>query len=107
MIDKFKGITNWQTVVVICFYIGAVLALTIVAVSYNIVWLIAAGATTLGIVAGSLTGVARGAFSAPVVAQMNPNSTSKKDIDDLRITIANLLNEVLLLKNKIGENNHE
>jgi len=104
MVERLKGITNWQTVVVICFYIASVLALTITAIMYNIVWLIAAGATTLGIVAGSLTGVARGAFSVPV-ATMNTNSTPKKEIDGIKIAIANLLNEVLLLKSKIGENN--
>ena len=106
MIEKLKGITNWQTVVVICFYIGTVLAVTMVAVVYDITWLMAGGATTLGIVAGSLTGVARGAFTIPTaIPVMNTNSdTTKKELDDLRICLAETRNELLLLKSKIGEN---
>ena len=70
LVDKLKGIITWQSAVVIMFYLGAVLAITIIAILYDIVWLIAAGATTLGIVAGSITGVLR-----QPVAIVNPNET--------------------------------
>lgn len=93
MIEKLKGISNWQTVVVICFYISAVLALTITAIMYDIIWLIAAGATTLGIVVGSLSGVARQSFAAPVTGT-NPTSTNtstlnnKEEIKELQKALA-------------------
>ena len=106
-IEKLRGISNWQTVVTVCFYLSAVLAITIVAVIYNIQWLIAGGATTLGIVAGSLTAGVGRAYSAVSGNPTNTNVNEEliKDNNDLRISIANLANEVLLLKNCIGELN--
>lgn len=100
-VDKLKGISTWQTVVTICFYIGAVLSLTIVAIMYDIVWLIAAGATTLGIVAGSLTGIATKTFS--IANPGEKEQVSKKDINELRICLADTRSELLALKSKVGE----
>lgn len=105
-VDKLKGISTWQTVVTICFYIAAVLSLTIVAIMYDIIWLIAAGATTLGIVAGSLTGIATKTFSV-----VNPGDkeeeVSIQDIEELRICLADTRNELLALKSKVGDFNNE
>lgn len=82
LIEKLKGISNWQTVVVICFYISSVLAITIVAIMYNITWLIAGGATTLGIVAGTLTGVARQSFALPHPTTTVSNNPGHNIIDE-------------------------
>ena len=81
MIDKLKGISNWQTVTTICFYISAVTTVTGIAIYYNITWLIAAGATTLGIVAGSLTS---GIKSIPVPTE-NPTNKQIETIENKRL----------------------
>jgi len=98
MIERLKGISNWQTVVVICFYIGSVLTITIVAVQYNIVWLIAGGATTLGIVAGSLTGVARQSFSIPT----SNTSTKEQEIFEIQKTLASISNDIGDIKTEVA-----
>ncbi|GAG59208.1 unnamed protein product [marine sediment metagenome] len=101
MVERLKGISNWQTVTVICFYIGSVLAITIVAIQHDIVWLIAGGATTLGIVAGSLTGVARQSFSIPSIPSSipgNPSDDKIKALAQMKVRMADLESEIELLK---------
>ena len=57
---------------------------------------------------GNLAASARIPVIAPAaIANPNSNIVSKKEIDDLRICLAETRNELLLLKTKIGENNNE
>ena len=107
MVEKLRGITNWQTVVTLCFYFGCVMSLAIVGVVFSIEWLAAAGAATLGIALGSVTTKVTSAAAAATTAIGNPTSLEelKKDINDLRISMANLASETLHIKNCLGELN--
>ena len=103
MVERLKGITTWKTVVVLCVYLGAVLTVTLVAMQFDIVWLTASGATTLGIVAGSLSGMAKGQI-LPAPNNPSSNDEQKKDMDEMRIAMSNILLEILTIKTQIGEN---
>lgn len=100
MIEKLKGISNWQTVVVMCFYLSAVLAITIVAIIYDIVWLIAGGSTTLGIVAGSLTSAARSVVPQNLLNNVSNEQLTKIELAQAEqsVLMANLKSEVEVIK---------
>lgn len=96
MIEKLKGISNWQTTVVICFYLAAVLSVVIIAIVYDIVWLIAGGSTTLGIVASSLTNAARLSISTN-----STKSDGKEQLNTVERAVAELSTVLVELKSEV------
>ena len=112
IVDKLRGNMNWQNVIVISVFLGCCTAIIIVGSTITNTTLanimVAGGLVALGIPTSFMGNLGQRVTQAAIPA-LNPNSNivSKKEIDELRISIANLLNEVLLLKNKIGENNNE
>lgn len=104
-VDKLKSIITWESMVTLIFFFGCLTAIGIIGIVYDNMVVYVGVLVAFGIPT-SIFGNMAARIPVPA-ATLNPNSTPKKEVDELRISIANLLNEVLLLKNKIGENNNE
>ena len=109
-VDKIKNILTWESAVTLIVFFGCLTAIGIIGIVFQneIVYvgvLIAFGIPTS--IFGNLAASASTA-QVPVTPTISSNCSSdelKKDINDLRVSIANLANETLLLKNCIGELN--
>lgn len=104
-VDKLKSIITWESMVTLIFFFGCLTAIGIIGIVYDNMVVYVGVLVAFGIPTSIFGNMAA---RIPIPTTSNPNSTiTKKDIDDLRIVIAETRNEVLLLKNKIGENNNE
>ena len=103
-VDKLKSIITWESMVTLIFFFGCLTAIGIIGIVYDNMVVYVGVLVAFGIPTSIFGNMAA---RIPIPTTSNTNSTPKKEIDELRISIANLLNEVLLLKNKIGENNNE
>ena len=113
IVDKLKGSMNWENVTVISIFLGCCTAIIIVGSTIQNTTLanimVAGGLVALGIPTSFMGSIGQKVAAAPM-ATMNTNSNpaiTQKDVDDLRICLAETRNELLLLKSKVGDNNHE
>lgn len=108
-VDKLKSIITWESMVTLIFFFACLTAIGIIGIVYDNMVVYVGVLVALGIptsIFGNLASSAR--IPTLPAATLNTNSNpSKKEIDELRICLAETRNELLLLKTRIGENNHE
>lgn len=107
-VDKIKNIMTWESAVSLIFFLACITAIGIIGIVYDNMVVYVGALVALGIptsIMGNLSGAATTVSKLPAV--MNNSNPTQKDIDDLRICLAETRNELLLLKSKVGDNNHE
>ena len=111
IVERIKSIMSWESAVTLIFFFACLTAIGIIGIVYDNMVVYVGVLVALGIptsIFGNLAASARIPVIAPIAtANTNSSSPKQKDIDDLRICLAETRNELLLLKTKVGENNHE
>jgi len=106
MVDKIKNIMTWESAVALIFFLACITAFGIIGIVYDNMVVYVGALVALGIPTSIMGNLSTAASSARMPV-MNTNSDTKKELDDLRICLAETRNELLLLKSKIGENDNE
>jgi len=111
IVDKLKNVSNWEQVVIVSVFLGCCTA--IILVGSQVVdqtssqLMVVGGLVALGIPTSFLGNVGNKVAAVAANSSNNSNGTKeelvtlKSEINDLRISMANILNEVLTLKNDI------
>lgn len=113
IVDKLKNVSNWEQVVIVAVFLGCCTAIVIVGsqvmdtTSSQI--MVVGGLVALGIPTSFLGNIGQKVGTVGATIANNPNGTTEElkllrsELNEMRLSMANALNEVLIIKNKIGD----
>ena len=100
-VDKLKGILTWESMVTLTVFFLCLTAFGIIGMVFQIEAVYIGVLVAFGIPTSIFGNLATSASKVSAAAN-NPSNGNSKELDDLRICLADTRNELLLLKSKIG-----